>query len=88
MSGPQAENGQSPFSPIGQPIDHLSTPAFVVDLDVVKANCERMLARAQKGGVHLRGQTKTHKTIEGAIYQTGRTKRKAHTDTRITVALD
>ncbi|TRY73948.1 hypothetical protein TCAL_15709 [Tigriopus californicus] len=81
MSGPQAENGQSLL--IGRTIDHLATPAFVVDLDVVKANCERMLARAQKGGLHLRGQTKTHKTVEGAIYQTGGTRRGLVTSTLV-----
>merc|ERR1712223_91434 len=34
-----------------------------------------MIEKACQMGVQLRGQTKTHKTIEGAILQTGGTKR-------------
>ena len=43
--------------------------------------------REQKlvSGVELRGQTKTHKTVEGGILQTGGTKRKIVTSTLIEV---
>ena len=44
-----------------------------------------MLERAQESGVELRGQTKTHKTVEGGILQTGGTKRKIVTSTLIEV---
>ena len=37
-----------------------------------------MLERAQSSGVDLRGQTKTHKTVEGGILQTGGTKGRFH----------
>ena len=45
----------------------------------------RMLERAEECGVELRGQTKTHKTVEGGILQTGGTKRKIVTSTLIEV---
>ena len=44
-----------------------------------------MLERAESNGVDLRGQTKTHKTIEGGILQTGGTKRKIVTSTLVEV---
>ena len=44
-----------------------------------------MLERAEESGVELRGQTKTHKTVEGGILQTGGTKRKIVTSTLIEV---
>ena len=75
----------SPFEPriitntmssfVGTKIESLPTPAFVVDLDVAKNNCAVMLARAKEAGVDLRAQVKTHKTLEGAVMQTGGTKR-------------
>ena len=51
------------------------TSALVVDKRVVKQNCQKMLDLAATMNIKLRGQTKTHKTIEGAILQTGGTKR-------------
>ena len=60
---------------IGTHIDALPSPAFVVDLAAVKGNCDAMLSRAAEAGIKLRGQTKTHKTIEGALLQTGGSKR-------------
>ena len=45
-----------------------------------------MLETASSSGVELRGQTKTHKTVEGGIIQTGGTKRKIVTSTLIEVA--
>ena len=62
-------------SMIGCNIGSLSSPALVVDLAAVEKNCEEMLARAAEAGIRLRGQTKTHKTVEGAMLQTGGTKR-------------
>ena len=63
------------MSSIGAHINSLSSPALVVDLAAVKNNCDEMLARAAEAGIKLRGQTKTHKTVEGAVLQTGGTKR-------------
>ena len=45
-----------------------------------------MLETASSSGVELRGQTKTHKTVEGGIIQTGGTKKKIVTSTLIEVA--
>ena len=45
-----------------------------------------MLEIASSSGVELRGQTKTHKTVEGGIIQTGGTKKKIVTSTLIEVA--
>ena len=44
-----------------------------------------MLETASSSGVELRGQTKTHKTVEGGIIQTGGTKKKIVTSTLIEV---
>ena len=44
-----------------------------------------MLKRAANNNVELRGQTKTHKTVEGGILQTGGTKRKIVTSTLVEV---
>ena len=65
----------SSSSSIGAHIESLASPALVVDLAAVKGNCEAMLARAAEAGIKLRGQTKTHKTVEGGLLQTGGTKR-------------
>ena len=66
-------------SMIGSHIGSLSSPALVVDLAAVEKNCDGMLARAAEAGIKLRGQTKTHKTVEGALLQTGGTKRYKET---------
>ena len=42
-----------------------------------------MLERAADAGVTLRGQTKTHKTVEGGILQTGGSKRGIVTSTLV-----
>jgi D-serine deaminase-like pyridoxal phosphate-dependent protein len=42
----------------------LSTPAVVVDLDVLERNVSRMAARAREAGVRLRPHAKTHKCPE------------------------
>ena len=65
-----------PFSSqIGKSIHDLPTPCLVVSEKAYKNNCKNMIEKACQMGVQLRGQTKTHKTIEGAILQTGGTKR-------------
>jgi D-serine deaminase-like pyridoxal phosphate-dependent protein len=46
---------------IGVSIDELSTPAVLVDLDVLERNVERMARTAREHGVHLRPHAKTHK---------------------------
>jgi D-serine deaminase-like pyridoxal phosphate-dependent protein len=50
-------------------LEKLSTPAVVVDLDVLERNIERMAARAREAGVHLRPHAKTHKCPEIARLQ-------------------
>jgi D-serine deaminase-like pyridoxal phosphate-dependent protein len=52
-------------------IFELPTPAFVIDLEVAKRNCDRMREKAAVSGVALRPHVKTHKTIEGARLQLG-----------------
>lgn len=53
-------------------IYELSTPALVVDLDVVERNLERMAKLCRDQGVQLRPHTKTHKTPEVARMQVER----------------
>ena len=50
---------------------HLTTPAFLVDLNIVEQNCRRMLDRARASGVAFRPHAKTHKTVEIARMQHG-----------------
>lgn len=60
----------------------LPSPAFVVDLDRVRENCEGMRKLAQENGVSLRPHVKTHKTVEGAFLQfEGLAERKIVTST-------
>jgi D-serine deaminase-like pyridoxal phosphate-dependent protein len=47
----------------------LSTPAVIIDLDVVERNLDRMAEWCQRHGIGLRPHTKTHKTIEVARMQ-------------------
>jgi D-serine deaminase-like pyridoxal phosphate-dependent protein len=47
----------------------LSTPALVIDLDIVERNLDRMAASCREQGVGLRPHTKTHKTPEVARMQ-------------------
>lgn len=49
--------------------DNLSTPALVVDHDVLVANVSRMAARMAERGVALRPHAKTHKSIDIAALQ-------------------
>ena len=67
---------------IGKRIEDIATPAMLVDKLVIENNCKEMLERAKDmGNVKVRGQTKTHKTVEGAILQTGGTKKCLVTST-------
>ncbi len=52
-------------------LTELTTPAFLVDADVVQRNCDRMREKAH--GVAFRPHVKTHKTIEIARMQHGGT---------------
>ena len=45
-----------------------------------------MLETAAESGVKLRGQTKTHKTVEGGVLQTGGTRRGIVTSTLVEVS--
>lgn len=49
----------------------LPTPAALVDLDRLEANCAAFRARARELGVRLRPHVKTHKTVEIARLQLG-----------------
>jgi D-serine deaminase-like pyridoxal phosphate-dependent protein len=51
----------------------LTTPAFLVDREVVQRNCEAMLAKARASGVAFRPHVKTHKTVEVGRMQHGGT---------------
>ena len=46
------------------PIEDLSTPAVLIDLDVLEANIARQAQRARRAGVKLRPHGKTHKIPE------------------------
>jgi len=46
---------------IGAYVEELSTPALLVDLDVLDRNIERMAGAARERGVRLRPHAKTHK---------------------------
>ena len=71
------------MSVIGKHISSLQTPAFIINQRQFRENCQEMLDRAQASGVSLRGQTKTHKTVEGGVLQTGGTRRKIVTSTLV-----
>ena len=68
---------------VGNHISTLATPAFIIDKETIEKNCRQMLERASGAGVKLRGQTKTHKTVEGGILQTGGTRRGIVTSTLV-----
>jgi len=52
---------------------NVSTPAFLVDRNVVARNCARMLEKARASGVGFRPHVKTHKVPEAARMQHGGT---------------
>jgi D-serine deaminase-like pyridoxal phosphate-dependent protein len=49
----------------------ITTPAFIVDRDIVRRNCDRMREKAKASGVAFRPHVKTHKTIEIGRMQHG-----------------
>lgn len=51
----------------------LTTPAFLVDRDIVQRNCDRMREKANASGVAFRPHVKTHKTLEIGRMQHGGT---------------
>ena len=53
------------------PLASLTTPCAVVDLAVAQRNANAMLERARDLEVELRPHVKTHKTVAGALLQTG-----------------
>jgi len=74
---------RSMASYIGKKIDSVPTPALVVDKEVFKQNCEKLLQITRGNGIQLRPHIKTHKTVEGSIFQTGGTKRCVVTSTLV-----
>jgi len=63
----QADSGSGSLcASVSNPLllDDLSTPAVVVDLDVLERNISRMAVRARDAGVRLRPHAKTHKCPE------------------------
>ena len=53
----------------GKSLDDLSTPAVLVDLDVLERNIARMAGWARDAGVRLRPHAKTHKCPQIARLQ-------------------
>jgi len=49
----------------------VTTPAFLVDREVVERNCARMRDKARESGVAFRPHVKTHKTLEVGRMQHG-----------------
>lgn len=62
------EDGRESYA-LGVPLSTISTPAAVVDLDIVERNAAAIAARAQRLGVRLRPHVKTHKCVEAARLQ-------------------
>eukprot|EP01133_Synstelium_polycarpum_P018607 gene18607-22267_t len=50
-------------------VEQLQTPSVIVDEDIVRRNCQRMIKRAADLGVDVRPHMKTHKTIEIGKFQ-------------------
>lgn len=55
----------------GKKVADLPTPSFVVDKQLFKQNCERMLSNVSRLNADFRAHVKTHKTIEGTRLQLG-----------------
>ncbi|RUS80901.1 hypothetical protein EGW08_011337 [Elysia chlorotica] len=56
-------------------LSDLNTPCFVLDINKVEHNATRMRATCERLQLKLRPHTKTHKTLEAALIQTGGSKR-------------
>ena len=66
---PGPGSGDSLARVIGKSLDDLSTPAVLVDLDVLESNIARMAGWARDAGVRLRPHAKTHKCPQIARLQ-------------------
>ncbi|KAL9658752.1 hypothetical protein ABK040_005907 [Willaertia magna] len=64
------------YSTIIQTLEDIRTPAFIVDLEKVTNNCNRMIEKSKKFNLSLRPHVKTHKTIQGALLQTNNIDKK------------
>ncbi|KAJ7597007.1 putative serine dehydratase domain-containing protein [Mycena floridula] len=54
---------------VGQDLNNLRTPAFILDRNVFAQNCAKMHLKAKAWGASFRAHLKTHKTIEGTRLQ-------------------
>ncbi|MBI1779565.1 MAG: DSD1 family PLP-dependent enzyme [Proteobacteria bacterium] len=54
------------------PLEHVDTPALIVDLEVFEANLEAMAAFGERAGIFLRPHAKTHKCAVIAMRQVAR----------------
>jgi D-serine deaminase-like pyridoxal phosphate-dependent protein len=70
-SGPRNSEEPPLRATLSRVIEHLSTPAFLVDRQVVQRNCDGMRAKAMASKVAFRPHVKTHKTIEIGLMQHG-----------------
>ncbi len=69
LRAPETRTGDSLARVIGKSLDDLSTPAVLVDLDVLERNIARMAGWARDAGVRLRPHAKTHKCPQIARLQ-------------------
>lgn len=58
---------------VGQDLKNVEGPAAVIDVAVVRRNCQLMLDAAKSLGLGFRAHVKTHKTVELARFQVGET---------------
>ncbi|KAH8811019.1 alanine racemase domain protein [Xylogone sp. PMI_703] len=56
---------------VGKSIHNVPTPAAIIDLAVVKRNCQRMLDACESLQLEWRAHVKTHKTVELTQLQVG-----------------
>jgi len=66
-----ASLGLRALSSSARTVYDLTTPSIVLDKIVALKNCENMRTRAFENNCELRPHVKTHKTLEGALMQTG-----------------
>eukprot|EP01112_Ceratiomyxa_fruticulosa_P015291 TRINITY_DN4472_c0_g1_i2.p1 TRINITY_DN4472_c0_g1~~TRINITY_DN4472_c0_g1_i2.p1 ORF type:complete len:433 (+),score=88.42 TRINITY_DN4472_c0_g1_i2:64-1299(+) len=67
-------------------IQELPTPSFIVDINALKRNTQRMLDNAKELGVSVRPHMKTAKTVQGAEYMTANTPKEKAAITVSTIA--
>eukprot|EP01116_Phalansterium_solitarium_P009124 TRINITY_DN23157_c0_g1_i1.p1 TRINITY_DN23157_c0_g1~~TRINITY_DN23157_c0_g1_i1.p1 ORF type:complete len:408 (-),score=142.11 TRINITY_DN23157_c0_g1_i1:268-1491(-) len=68
-SHPPEKKLKTSSHPLPSSLKAIPTPAFLVDIDALKNNCDVMLAKAKQLGVKMRPHMKTHKTLEAGHYQ-------------------